>query len=255
MFIGHFGLGFGAKKAAPAVSLGTLFIASQFADLLWPTLVLLGIERVEIQPGATAMTPLDFVSYPWSHSLEALCLWGVVFGGAYVAVRRARISAAVTLALLVVSHWVLDYVTHRPDMPLTVSGATRVGLGLWFSVPGTLIVEFLVFGGGLAFYVRTTAARDRIGSIGRRVVGAGDVAARRLGILGGQSPDAEAELASSRGLGAGSWLRGVPFKEREWERKIRGSMRISTRPASSRSRFSRGCGTRCTPHVLTWKRR
>jgi len=166
MFIGHFGLGFGAKKAAPAVSLGTLFIACQFADLLWPTLVLLGIERVEIQPGATAMTPLDFVSYPWSHSLAALASWGVVFGGAYVAVRRARISAAVTLALLVVSHWVLDFVTHRPDMPLTLYGATRVGLGLWFSVPGTLAVEFLVFGGGLALYVGTTAARDRIGSIG-----------------------------------------------------------------------------------------
>jgi hypothetical protein len=75
MFIGHFGLGFGAKKAAPAASLGTLFAACQFADLLWPTLVLLGYERVEIVPGATKMTPLDFVSYPYSHSLLALCAW------------------------------------------------------------------------------------------------------------------------------------------------------------------------------------
>src|SRR5215467_12383703 len=127
MFIGHFGLGFGAKRAAPAVSLGTLFIACQFADLLWPILVLLGYEQVEIQPGATVMTPLDFISYPYSHSLLALCIWGALFGAAYLFVRRGRAAAAVTLAL-VVSHWVLDYVTHRPDMPLTLSGSTRVGL-------------------------------------------------------------------------------------------------------------------------------
>src|SRR5436190_23964420 len=120
MFIGHFGLGFGAKKAAPAVSLGTLFAAGQFADFVWPTLVLLGVEHVEVQPGATRMTPLNFVSYPYSHSLVALCLWGIIFGGVYLAISRARPSAAVTLALLVVSHWLLDFVTHRPDMPLTL---------------------------------------------------------------------------------------------------------------------------------------
>jgi hypothetical protein len=166
MFIGHFGLGFGAKKAAPAVSLGTLFLACQFADLLWPTLLLLGVERVEIAPGVTAMTPLDFVSYPYSHSLVALCLWGAAFGGLYVAVRRVRVSTAFVLGLLVVSHWVLDVVTHRRDMPLTLHGPERVGLGLWFSVPGTLAVEFLVFGVGLALYFRATTARDRIGSYG-----------------------------------------------------------------------------------------
>ena len=128
MFIGHFGLGFGAKRAAPAASLGTLFAAAQFADLLWPTLVLLGYERLEIEPGATTMTPLNFVSYPYSHSLLALCGWGLAFGGVYLAIRRSRIPAAVTIALLVVSHWVLDYVTHRPDMPLTPWGNDRLGL-------------------------------------------------------------------------------------------------------------------------------
>jgi hypothetical protein len=166
LFVGHFGLGFGAKKAAPAVSLGTLFLACQFADLLWPTLVLLGVERVEIQPGITAMTPLDFVSYPYSHSLVALCLWGFAVGVTYALVRRARIRAALTLALLVVSHWVLDFVTHRPDLPLTLNGTERLGLGLWFSIPATLAVELVVFGAGLAIYLRTTVAGDRIGSIG-----------------------------------------------------------------------------------------
>jgi membrane-bound metal-dependent hydrolase YbcI (DUF457 family) len=166
MFIGHFGLGFGAKKAAPAVSLGTLFAACQFADLLWPALVLLGYEHVEVQPGATKMTPLNFISYPYSHSLLALCAWGAAFGVILFAIRRSRISAAVTVALLVVSHWVLDYVTHRPDMPLTLHGPERLGLGLWNSIPGTLAVELTIFAIGLALYLRETTPRDRIGSIG-----------------------------------------------------------------------------------------
>jgi hypothetical protein len=166
MFVGHFGLGFGAKRAAPAMSLGTLFLACQFADLLWPTLVLLGVEQVEVQPGATKMTPLNFVSYPYSHSLLALCVWGVVFGVGYLAIRRARVSAAITIALLVVSHWLLDFITHRPDLPLTLSGPARVGLGLWSSIPATLAVEGLIFAGGIAVYTRATVPRDRIGSIG-----------------------------------------------------------------------------------------
>src|SRR3954470_18019270 len=112
MFIGHFGLGLGTKRAAPIVSLGTLFIACQFADLLWPSLVLLGYERVAVLPGATAFTPLDFVSYPYSHSLLALVGWGIAFGGSYAIIRRARVPIAAMLALLVVSHWLLDYLTH-----------------------------------------------------------------------------------------------------------------------------------------------
>jgi hypothetical protein len=165
MFIGHFGLGFGAKKAAPSVSLGTLFVACQFADLLWPTLLLLGIERVAVQPGNTAMTPLDFISYPYSHSLLMLCIWGAACGGIYAALRRAPL-AAVTLALLVVSHWVLDFITHRPDMPLTPGGSTRVGLGLWNSVPATIAVEATIFAIGIALYLRATRARRLAGTIG-----------------------------------------------------------------------------------------
>jgi hypothetical protein len=166
MFIGHFGLAFGAKKAAPAASLGTLFAACQFADLLWPTLVLLGYERVEVRPGVTKFTPLDFVTYPYSHSLLALCGWGVAFGAIYYAIRRTRISAALAVALLIVSHWGLDYLTHRPDLPLTLTGADRFGLGLWNSVPGTLAVELMIFAAGIVLYAHETTPRDRIGSGG-----------------------------------------------------------------------------------------
>ena len=165
MFIGHFGLGFGAKRALPAVSLGMLFLAVQLADLLWPTLVLLGVEEFRVLPGATKVTPLDFVHYPYSHSLLTMVGWGALLGIGYVLLRRARVSTGVTLALLVVSHWVLDVVTHRPDMPLTPWGSERLGLGLWNSRPGTLVVELILFLGGIALYARATEPRDRTGRL------------------------------------------------------------------------------------------
>ena len=166
MFLGHFGLAFGAKKASPALSLGALFAACQFADLLWPTLLLLGYEHVVIKPGITVVTPLDFVSYPYSHSLLALCVWAILWQAIYIALTRTRIAASVTIAALVVSHWLLDYLTHRPDLPLTPSGSARFGLGLWNSLPGTLAAEVGIFAVGLVMYLRATAPRDRVGSIG-----------------------------------------------------------------------------------------
>jgi hypothetical protein len=165
MFLGHFGVGFGAKRAAPGVSLGTLFAACQLADLLWPTLVLFGIERFEIRPGITAVTPLDFVSYPYSHSLIALSAWGILFGTLYALINRSRVATATTLVVVVVSHWVLDVLVHRPDMPVTLSETPRLGFGLWNSVPGTLIAELSIFTAGVVLYARQTRARDRIGSV------------------------------------------------------------------------------------------
>ncbi len=140
MFLGHYAVALGSKRVAPAVSLGTLFAAAAFLDLVWPVLVIAGVERVAVAPGSTAFTPLDFEYYPISHSLLMSAVWGVAFGGVYFLIRRRRLPA-IMLGLLVVSHWVLDAVVHRPDLPLTLSGPTRVGLGLWNSVPGTLAVQ------------------------------------------------------------------------------------------------------------------
>jgi hypothetical protein len=165
MFIGHFALAYGAKKAAPGVSLGWLFLAAQLADLVWPTLVLLGIERVVIAPGITAFTPLDFVSYPYSHSLVAMTGWALGLGAAYALARRGRPRESLVLAALVLSHWVLDAISHRPDMPLTIGGAERVGLGLWNSVSGTIAVEATMFAVGVAIYFKATTAMDRTGRI------------------------------------------------------------------------------------------
>ena len=165
MFLGHFALGFAAKRATPGVSLAVLFAAAQLADLLWPVLLMLGLERVRIDPGNTAFTPLDFVSYPYSHSLLLLVVWGVAFGllaGPFMS--RAGKVFGVTAAL-VVSHWVLDVLTHRPDMPLFPSGP-KLGLGLWNSVPATLAVELVLFAVGLGIYLRTTRANSVSGRWG-----------------------------------------------------------------------------------------
>ncbi len=161
MFIGHFAVGFGAKRFAPGISLGTLFLAAQFIDLLWPTLLLLGVERVRIAPGITAFTPLDFEYYPWSHSLLMVVVWGGLFGAAYYALRRDA-RASVVLAIAVLSHWLLDYFTHRPDLPLWPDAA-RVGLGLWNSVSGTLAIEVSLLACGVLLYLHSTRARDAVG--------------------------------------------------------------------------------------------
>jgi len=161
MFLGHFAVGFGAKRLAPRASLGTLLLAAQFIDLLWPTLVLLGVERVRIAPGITTVVPLDFEHYPISHSLFAVVGWALLFGAVYFLIRRDRRTSLV-LGFAVLSHWLLDWLTHRPDLPL-FPGSARVGLGLWQSLPATLIVELGLFVAGVALYRHATRAADRTG--------------------------------------------------------------------------------------------
>ncbi len=165
MILGHYGVALAAKRMSKRTSLGTLIFAAQWADLLWPILLLTGTEHVVVDPGRMAANSLDFVSYPYSHSLLMLVVWGALLGGIYFAVRRDARGAWVVGAL-VVSHWVLDFVVHAPDLPLWPGSPTRVGLGLWNSVPGTLLAEFGLLAAGTAVYLRTTKARDRIGRWG-----------------------------------------------------------------------------------------
>lgn len=169
MFIGHFGVGFGAKAVAPRVSLGSLFLAAQFIDLLWPTFLLLGFERVRIVPGATAVTPLVFEYYPISHSLLAVAGWGIVVATAYWILRRDRVGA-VALGLLVLSHWMLDAIVHQPDLPLFPGNSPVVGLNLWSSVPATLAIEVSIFLLGVWLYARVTKPIDSYGKWGLRAL-------------------------------------------------------------------------------------
>ena|SRR5438105_5031535 len=162
MFIGHFGVAMAAKRVAPAASLGTLVMAAQLADGLWPIFVLLGVERARIDPGITRVTPLDFAYYPFSHSLLADIGWAAVFTVIYGAVRKDWRTAA-WLGALVLSHWVLDLVVHRPDLPVW-PGGPKVGFGLWNSLPLTLLIEFALFVGGAYGYLIATRPRDRLGT-------------------------------------------------------------------------------------------
>src|SRR5512140_353605 len=117
MFLGHIGVALAAKRAAPRTSLGTLVAASVWIDLVWPVLLLAGVERVRIDPGNTAVTPLDFEHYPFTHGAVAVAIWALAFGAAYLA-RTGYRRGAIVAAVLVASHWVLDAVVHRPDLPL-----------------------------------------------------------------------------------------------------------------------------------------
>lgn len=143
----------------------TASVAASFAlDLVWPILLLLGIEAVRVSPGDTAFTGLEFVSYPWTHSLVAVIGWSFL-GGAVGRLLFGSWRAGAVLGALVLSHWVLDVLTHRPDLPLW-PGGPLVGLELWSSVAATLVVEGALLAAGLWLYLRATHARDRVGRWG-----------------------------------------------------------------------------------------
>lgn len=165
MFIGHFAVAFAAKRAAPKTSVGTTFAAAQLADLLWPIFLLCGWEQVRITPNSNPFLTLDFTNYPWSHSLTMELAWGLAFGALYFLVTRYS-RGALMVALLVPSHWLLDLIVHRADLPLYPGGAARFGLGLWNNPIATVIVEGIVFVIGVEMYAHTTKARDRAGRWG-----------------------------------------------------------------------------------------
>ncbi len=165
MFIGHFGVGLGAKKAAPTISLGTFFLAAQFLDLLWPTFLLLGWEHVKIEPGITSMAPLNFTDYPLSHSLLMAILWGLVLGTVYFLVKRKFINALI-IGIVVISHWILDLLVHIPDLPLYPGSSVLLGFGLWNYKLPAIAIEVLIFSLGLRYYLQATQAKNKVGKYG-----------------------------------------------------------------------------------------
>src|ERR1700739_1506995 len=161
MFIGHFGVALAAKRVAPRTSLGTLILAAQFLDFLWPILLLLGFEHVRVAPGITKVQPFDFYDYPFSHSLTMAVRWSLVVGLLYYTVRRCGRGAWV-LGSLVLSHWILDLVVHRPDLPLW-PGGPKFGWGLWNYWVLEIALEGALFAVGIWLYLSVTRARDRVG--------------------------------------------------------------------------------------------
>ena len=164
MFLGHYALGLAAKPVGRSISLGTLFVASQFIDLLWPLFLLIGLEQVAVLPGATELVPLDFIHYPWSHSLLMVTGWGLAFGLIHYLVKRDS-GHAILLGALVVSHWLLDLLVHRPDLPLWPHG-DQFGLGLWNSAAIAITLEAGLFVVGAFIYWRYTKPTGVKGNIG-----------------------------------------------------------------------------------------
>jgi hypothetical protein len=193
MFIGHFAVGLAAKRAAPRASLPVLLLAPQLLDVAWPVFCALGVEQVRIVPGFTAASPLELVYMPYSHSLIAAVVWAAVFMAGYLAATRDRRGCWV-LGLCVLSHWLLDWISHTPDMPILHGGGPRYGLGLWRSLPGTLVVELAMFAIGVWVYASQTRGRDRRGTIGWWVM-VGVLALAFVGAtLGPPPPSADAMI-------------------------------------------------------------
>jgi membrane-bound metal-dependent hydrolase YbcI (DUF457 family) len=162
MFLGHFAVGLAAKRYAPRASLGALIAAPLLLDLLWPVFLLTGWEQVRIEPGNTAFTPLAFIHYPWTHSLLTAFGWAILYALLYFALTKYR-QGAVCIFIGVFSHWFLDAVVHRRDLPLFPGSETLVGLGLWNWPAATIIIESVLFIAGVWLYRSATRASDKIG--------------------------------------------------------------------------------------------
>ncbi len=201
MFVGHYAVAFAAKKVAPRTSLGTLFLSTQFVDLLWPLFLLMGLENLKIDPGNTVVTPLDFQHYPYSHSLVGVICWSLLLGFTTFTAKGYRRGAWV-VGFGVFSHWLLDALVHRPDLPLFPGGQTTVGLGLWNSLAGTVIVEGGLFLAGLIIYLKVTGATGKKGQYGLWAL-VGTLVLIYAGSLLGPPPPNELAVTISA---LGSWL-------------------------------------------------
>ena len=160
MFVGHYGAAFAIKRVDPSIPLWVLFLAVQLLDVLWAPFVLLGIEKVRIVPGITASNPLDLYYMPYTHSLLAALLWSAGGAVAYGLLSRTPLArqTALWVGVAVFSHWVLDLVVHRPDLPL-YDNAAKVGLGLW-NLPGSAFaLEAVLLFGGMWLYLSTAPVR------------------------------------------------------------------------------------------------
>jgi hypothetical protein len=166
MFLGHFGAAFALKRLEPKLSLGTLFLAVQLPDILWGAFLLRGWEEVRIDPGYTAVTPLQFSHYPISHSLLGMAGWAVALAAVYYSWPTRDTSrhwqAAALVGLAVLSHYPLDVIMHVPDLPLYGGSPVRLGLGLWNHPVATLLLELASFGAGVGVYVALRSTRHPV---------------------------------------------------------------------------------------------
>jgi len=201
MFVGHYGVSFAAKRGDRSIPLWVLFVAVQLLDVFWSVFVFVGIEKVRIVPGITASNPLDLFHMPYTHSVVAALLWSLVAYVAYRAIRAFGAShrAAWLVALAVFSHWVLDLVVHRPDLPLYDSAA-KVGLGLWNYPAPAFLLEVAALFGGMLLYLGSTTATTSLGRYGMPVFGVVMLAVQAVVFFG--PPPSSDRAAAVTALGA-----------------------------------------------------
>lgn len=234
MFIGHYGVALALKRVEPRLSLATLFLSVQLVDLLWGFAILLEWERARIEPGWTEASPLRFLSYPLTHSLLAGALWGLAAGALYYTwptrntFHHAR--AAVVVGAAVLSHWVLDLIVHVPDLPLASDASAKLGLGLWRSVPATLLVELAVFGGGAALYAVYMRGRGKLQPTRLAVLAAVLVVLQVANVLGPPPPSMQVVAFAAIAMNivfpvAAAWVDRAPAADRP-----HGSKRHGRRP-------------------------
>ncbi|MBK8011648.1 MAG: hypothetical protein IPK13_09865 [Deltaproteobacteria bacterium] len=232
MFVGHFAAALAAKRAAPRVSLGVLFIGCQFLDLLWPVLVLAGVETVHVDTGATAFNPLVFDSYPWSHSLGMTAVWSLA-AIAICKLTRCSRREAMTMAILVMSHWVLDFISHTPDLPVWPGSDLKVGLSLWNSVAATVIIELGFFAVGIWIFVTTagpTRSKRRWAFWGL----IGFLFLMYLATAFGPKPNAGTPAAAIAGPAIAMWLLVAWAHWADWGKKTEEKPRPRLRPRKER---------------------
>lgn len=169
MFVGHYAASLALKKFEKRASLGILFLAVQFVDILFFPFVLLGIERIKIVENFTQSTHFELEYLPYTHSLLAFVVWS---GAAYALFRWVVVknhSVAIVVALAVFSHWLLDLLVHTPDLPLASDATTKLGLGLWNNAIATYTLEAGLLILGLWLYLRSTKAVTSVGKYGMGV--------------------------------------------------------------------------------------
>jgi membrane-bound metal-dependent hydrolase YbcI (DUF457 family) len=163
MFVGHYSVAFASKTDCNQIPLWILFVAVQFLDYIWATLVLLGIEKLRVIKGFTAGSMIDSYYHPYSHSLIAALIWSAVAAVIYKSVWRARASnaAAFLVGLAVFSHWILDFIAHPRDLAI-YDDTWKVGLGFWNYRDPEFALEVALLAGGIVLYlVRNTMSAAR----------------------------------------------------------------------------------------------
>jgi membrane-bound metal-dependent hydrolase YbcI (DUF457 family) len=210
MFVGHYAVALTAKRAAPRASLGALAAAASALYRLGPLLVLAGWEWYTIATAASPFLAFHFDHYPWSHSLLAAFVWATFAAALYQWGTRYA-PGTLTVWLLVVSHWVLDALVHRPDMPITPRSPALVGLGIWSHPVATVAIELALLAVGVALYRGVTRPIRRSGTVGLWAFVAILLVSYAITIASPPAPGTNPAVIAAGGLAGGALLIAIAW--------------------------------------------